>query len=403
MARELDVVLFGATGFTGRLVADYLARKAPPGARIALAGRSQSKLEEIQRTLPDAARAWPLVIADSSNPEALAALAQRTTVVCTTVGPYAKYGLPLVEACAKAGTHLCDLTGEVQFMRDSIDRYDALAKQSGARIVHTCGFDSIPSDLGVWVLHRALGKLVRVTGVVESLRGGFSGGTFASLLNGMEEAMGDRARRRMMADPYGLSPDRAKEPDLGDERDLATFRYDDFTQRWIAPFVMASINTRVVRRSNALLDYAYGRTFRYAEVSGMGTGPGGALRAFGLTAGMGAFLGALSVPLTKKLLVSRLPKPGEGPSEAARNAGRVRIRMVAETEGGKRAALLIKGEGDPGYKLTSLLLGESALCLAFDGDRLPARAGCLTPATAMGDLLVDRLRAGGMIWDVLDA
>jgi short subunit dehydrogenase-like uncharacterized protein len=323
-------------------------------------------------------------------------------VICTTVGPYAKYGLPLVEACAKAGTHLCDLTGEVQFMRDSIDRYDAIAKQSGARIVHTCGFDSIPSDLGVWVLHRALGKLTRVTGVVESLRGGFSGGTFASLLNGMEEAMGDRARRRMMADPYGLSPDRSKEPDLGNERDLATFRYDDFTQRWIAPFVMASINTRVVRRSNALLDYAYGRGFRYAEVSGMGTGVGGAIRAAGLTAGMGAFLGALSMPLTKKLLVSRLPKPGEGPSEEARNAGRVRIRMIAETEGGKRAALLIKGEGDPGYKLTSLLLGQSALCLAFDGDRLPARAGCLTPATAMGDLLVDRLRAGGMVWDVLE-
>ncbi len=403
MAREFDVVLFGATGFTGRLVADYLARKAPAGTRIALAGRSKPKLEEIQRGLPDNAKAWPLLVVDSNDKPALAALAPRTTVVCTTVGPYAKYGLPLVEACANAGTHVCDLTGEVQFMRDAIDRYHAAAVASGARIVHTCGFDSIPSDLGVWLLHRAHGTLKRVTYVVESLRGGFSGGTIASLVNGVDEAMADRARRRIMGDPYALSPDRAKEPDLGNERDLATFRYDDFTQRWVAPFVMATINTRVVRRSNALLDYAYGRELRYAEVSGMGTGPGGALRAAGLTAGLGAFMASLATPFTRKLVLGRLPQAGEGPSEEARRNGRVRIRFVAETGAGKRVGLLVKGSGDPGYQLTSMLLGESALCLAHDGAKLPQRAGCLTPATAMGDLLVERLRAGGMTWDLVDA
>jgi short subunit dehydrogenase-like uncharacterized protein len=402
MAREFDVVLFGATGFTGRLVADYLARKAPAGTRIALAGRSKPRLEEIHRGLPEGAKAWPLLIADSSDPTALAALAARTTVVCTTVGPYAKYGLPLVEACANAGTHVCDLTGEVQFMRDSIDRFHAAAVKSGARIVHTCGFDSIPSDLGMWLLHRAHGTLKRVTYVVESLRGGFSGGTVASLVNGVEEATADRARRRIMGDPYALSPDRAKEPDLGNERDLASFRYDDFTARWIAPFVMASINTRVVRRSNALLDYAYGRELRYAEVSGMGNGPAGALRAAGLTAMLGAFMVSLTMPFTKKLVLSRLPQAGEGPSEEARRNGGVRIRFVAETSAGKRVGLLVKGKGDPGYLLTSMLLGESALCLALDGSKLPARAGCLTPATAMGDLLVERLRAGGMTWDLVD-
>ncbi len=277
--RDLDLVLFGATGFTGRLVAEYLSTHAPEGTRIALAGRSAQKLEGIRATLGPGAKAWPVLVADSGDAASLERMARQTKVVCTTVGPYAKYGLPLVEACAKAGTHSCDLTGEPLFMRESIDRFDAVAKQSGARIVHTCGFDSIPSDLGVLALHEVLGKLARVTYVVEVLKGGFSGGTVASLLNSLDQVKADRSKLRVMGDPYGLSPDRAIEPKLGNERDLNGFKFDDFVGQWVGPFIMASINTRVVRRSNALLGYAYGRSFRYAEVMGMKRGPAAMVKA----------------------------------------------------------------------------------------------------------------------------
>jgi len=273
MARDLDVVLFGATGFTGRLVALYLAEHAPRGVRIALAGRNLTKLGEVQRMLPEAAQAWPRLSADAANGAELAALAARATVVCTTVGPYAKYGLPLVEACARAGTHLCDLTGEVQFMQETIARFDELARGSGARIVHTCGFDSIPSDLGVLLLHQTLGRLSKVTYVLESMRGGISGGTIASMLELLEQSFGDPGLRRRVADAYALSPDRAKEPDLGPEGDQLGVRFDAFVGAWTAPFVMAAVNSRVVRRSNALLGYEYGRAFHYQEVTGMGPGP----------------------------------------------------------------------------------------------------------------------------------
>lgn len=389
-------MLFGATGFTGRLVAGYLAAHAPAGTRLALAGRNPAKLESIKATLGPAAKDWPVLVADSSDAASLARLAAQAKVLCTTVGPYAKYGLPLVEACAKAGTHYCDLTGEPLFMRESIDRFDAVARQSGARIVHTCGFDSIPSDLGVLALHEALGKLARVTYVVEVLKGGFSGGTVASLLETLDVVKGDRSKRRVLGDPYGLSPDRAAEPKLGNERDLAGFRFDDFVGQWVAPFVMASINTRVVRRSNALLGYAYGRAFRYAEVMGMKRGPGAMVKSALLAGGMGLFMGALLVGPARKLLEARLPKPGEGPSEKTRREGFLRLKLFGESEGGERKTLEITGRGDPGYELTSCILGQAALCLALDEAKLPKVAGVLTPATAMGRPLIDRLIAAGM-------
>jgi short subunit dehydrogenase-like uncharacterized protein len=396
MRRTFDIVLFGATGFTGRLVAEYLATHAPAETRIALAGRNTTRLEQIRAGLPAGARAWPLLVADSGDAAAMQRLAEQTTVVCTTVGPYAKYGLPLVEACAKAGTHYCDLTGETQFMRDSIDRAMDTAKASGARIVHTCGFDSIPSDLGVLALHEALGKLLRVTYVVEVLKGGFSGGTVASALNGLDEAKVDKARRRIMGDPYALSPKRDEEPKLGDERDLASFRFDEFTGKWVAPFIMASVNTRVVRRSNALLGYAYGRQFKYAEVMGMKN----LVAAATFTAGLGLFMAGVLFGPTRKLVESRLPKPGEGPDEHSRKNGFLKVKLHAESEGGVKKVLTITGQGDPGYQLTSLILGQSALCLALDGEKLPKVAGVLTPATAMGRVLIDRLVAAGMTFSL---
>jgi short subunit dehydrogenase-like uncharacterized protein len=399
-SRDFDLVLLGATGFTGRLVAEYLDVHAPDGVRIALAGRAPEKLEALRASLGARGRAFPILRADSHDDASLAALAQQAKVVCSTVGPYAKHGLPLVAACAKAGTHYADLTGEVQFMRDSIDAWDVEARRTGARIVHACGFDSIPSDAGAWLLHRALGPMRRATYVVESMKGGFSGGTVASLLNALEEATKDRARRRLMADPYALSPDRSKEPDLGRERDLTSFEYDDFAGRWVAPFIMAAINTRVVRRSNALLGYPYGRQFRYREVSGMPRGPRGAVLAAAMTGGMGAFMAGLSFGPTRALLTRLLPKPGEGPSEETRRTGRLRLRIFGEAEDGRRATALIVGQGDPGYQLTALILSQASLALAVDTSRLPDRAGVLTPITAMGDVLIDRLRAAGMTLSV---
>ena len=396
--RSLDIVLFGATGFTGRLVAEYLANHAPADVRIALAGRNTQKLESIRAGLPERAKSWPLVVADSADATSLARLAEQSKVVCTTVGPYAKYGLPLVEACAKEGTHYCDLTGEPQFMRESIDRHHETAKASGARIVHTCGFDSIPSDLGVLMLFEALGRLARATYVVEILKGGASGGTIASALNGLDEAKADRTKRRALTDPYALSADRALEPKLGDERDLSTFRFDDFVGQWIAPFIMASVNTRVVRRSNSLLGHAWGKKFRYAEVMGMKRGPRAAFKAATFTAGLGLFMASLLFGPTRKLVEARLPKPGEGPSEETRKSGFLRVRVFGESESGVRKTALIEGKGDPGYQLTSVLLGESALCLARDQAKLPKVAGVLTPATAMGRVLMDRLVAAGVVF-----
>lgn len=391
-----DVVLFGATGFTGRLVAEYMARHAPPEARVALAGRDLKKLQEVQAGLPERGRQWSLVVADAGDSGALKQLAEKTRVVCTTVGPYAKYGLPLVEACALAGTHLCDLTGEVPFMRASIDGFHQRAKASGARIVHTCGFDSIPSDLGVLALHEVLGPMRRATYVLETAKGGFSGGTVASLLNIIDEAKKDRSLRRLLADPYALSPNRTDEPRLDSERDLAAARFDDFVNQWTAPFVMASVNTRVVRRSNALAGYPYGKHFRYAEVMGFKHGLKAMLKAVAVTSGVGLVVGSLMLKPTRAIVGKWLPQAGEGPDEQTRQNGFLKVRIFGESEAGVRRTALIQGTGDPGYQLTSLLLGESALCLAFDEALLPKVAGVLTPATAMGRVLINRLTAAGM-------
>jgi len=255
--RELDVVVFGATGFVGRLVAGYLAGHAPGSVRIGLAGRSGQRLADIRAGLGAAAYAWPLLVADSADPASLAALARAARVVVSTVGPYRAQGLALVQACAEAGTHYADLTGEVLFIRDSIDRCHDVAAAAGARIVHCCGFDSVPSDLGVLGLHQAAraddaGDLQDTTLVVTALRGGVSGGTLASMMGEQAEVRASEQRRQVVADPYALSPDRAAEPDLGDEHDLGWARYDGGLRMWTGPFAMAGINTRVVRRSNAL-------------------------------------------------------------------------------------------------------------------------------------------------------
>jgi short subunit dehydrogenase-like uncharacterized protein len=403
--RELDLVLYGATSFVGRLSADYLLRAAPPQARIGLAGRSLERLSALQASLGEHAASWPLLVADASDERSLSELASRTRVVATTVGPYRRYGLPMVETCARAGTHYADLTGEVLFMREAIERFDAVAAASGARIVHSCGFDSIPSDLGVLALYEAAvadgaGQLEETTLVVRAMKGGASGGTIASLKGTVDDARGSRELARVLADPYALSPDRAAEPSLGAERDLRGVRYDSDLGMWVGPFIMGSINTRAVRRSSALQGWAYGPRFRYREVMGFGSGPAGALQAGALAGGVGALAVGLSIGPARAVFDRALPSPGEGPSESQRRRGFFRIEIHTRTSSGARYLARVAAQGDPGYNATSVMFGESALCLAFDEARLAPRAGVLTPATAMGDALSERLRAAGQTLEV---
>jgi len=403
--RELDVVLFGATSFVGRLCAQYLARAAPPQARIALAGRSRERLAELQASLHGAAADWPLLIADTNDTGSVKELAARTRVLASTVGPYRRYGMPVLEACARAGTHYADLTGEVLFMREAIDRFDAVAADSGARIVHSCGFDSIPSDLGVLTLHQAVtaddaGQLQDTALVVRAMKGGPSGGTIASLKDTIDAARSDRKLAKLLADPYALSPDRQAEPSLGPEGDLRGIQHDAELKRWIGPFIMGSINTRAVRRSNALQGHAYGRQFRYREVMGFGSGPLGAVQASAIAGGVGALAAGLSVGPVRAVLDRVLPSPGDGPSESQRDHGFFRIEIHARTSSGARYLCRVAAQGDPGYKATAVMFGESSLCLALDGPALPPRAGVLTPATAMGEVLVKRLQQAGQTFEV---
>lgn len=405
--REFDIVVYGATGFVGKLTAEYLAGAAGD-ARIALAGRSTERLARVRETLGAAAQSWPLLEADASSPSTLDAMAARTQVVITTVGPYTRYGLPLVGACAAAGTDYADLTGEAMFVRNSIDLYHKQAADTGARIVHACGFDSIPSDLTVYALYRAVsedgtGGLADTDFVLRRFSGGLSGGTIASMMEVMDTASNDPDARRQLDDPYTLSPDRGAEPDLGRQPDLRWRRGRDIAPElagsWTAGFVMAPYNTRIVRRSNALLDWAYGRQFRYSEHMSVGSSLA-APAASAVVTGIGntAFaLGSRYFRLLPRRLVERLaPKPGTGPSAAARERGYYQAETYAKTTGGARYVATIAQQGDPGYKATSVLLGESGLALALDRDQLSELRGVLTPAAAMGDALLARFPAAGV-------
>ncbi len=405
---DLDIVLYGATGFTGRLVAEYLAGADIDGVSIGLAGRSLDKVRAVRDGLGPVAVDWPLIVADAGDADSLADMAGRTAVVISAVGPYAQYGLPLVQACASTGTHYVDLTGEVLFMHDSIASYHAMAAASGARIVHSCGFDSIPSDLGVFDLAQRVaadgaGELTDTTLVVTKMRGGLSGGTLASGMAEMTAARKDPERKGLLRDPYSLSPDRAAEPDLGDESDPRGTSFDEKLGQWVGPFFMSGINTRVVRRSNALLGYAYGRTFRYQEVMGLGTGPDAAAKGAVLAAGMGGLGAMMSNDVTGKAATAvanrALPKPGEGPDEEARRKGHFTMQIHGTTTTGATYVETVAAQGDPGYAATCVMLGEAALCLVRDIDRLPDVAGVLTPSVAFGSVLVERLRQAGMTFD----
>jgi short subunit dehydrogenase-like uncharacterized protein len=387
---ELDVVVFGATGFVGALVAQHLAKVAPADARIGLAGRSKEKLEQVRDGLD---RDWPLVVVDAHDP---AELTDSARVVCTTVGPYARYGRPLVEACARTGTHYLDLTGEVLFVRPVIDELHDVAIASGARIVPSCGYDSIPSDLAVLLLAEqaeadVAGGLTDTT-LVASVKGGLSGGTIDSMRSQVEMVKAHPESRALLEDPYSLSPDREAEPQLQERPDRARVE-KDADGRWTGPFVMAQYNTRVVRRSNALLGYAYGRELRYQEKMSFGRGPMGPVLAAAAVTVLPLAEPLMGFGPTRAVLDRVLPKPGTGPSEKARSNGWFRMEVDTTTATGARYRAVVAGSGDPGYAATAVMMGQSALSLAFD--EIPDLAGVLTPATAMGEALVERLRTSG--------
>lgn len=389
------MVVFGATGFTGRLVAAYLAA-AKERPRWAIAGRSQAKLDALGLGVP-------VLVADALDPAAMAALAQRTKVICTTVGPYATYGSAVVAACAAHGTHYCDLTGEVPWMRRMIDAHDATAKASGARIVHTCGFDSIPSDLGTWALQQALiartGRPASsVTALFGESSGTVSGGTVASGLGTAAEASADRSVRTLLANPYALDPDpAAPRPPAPD---VAAIGWDARLKMFTVPFMMAGINTRVVRRSHALAGLPWGDDFVYREVMSTPGSARGLMMAAAVTGGLASLAFAMKRPRLRAALARRAPQPGDGPTLEQRTRGHWKARFVGEAGGQRVVYVAGDAHGDPGYASTAKMLGESALCLALDP--LTTAAGVTTPSLAMGSHLLDRLRRAGLTFAVAD-
>lgn len=410
--REFDVVLWGATGFAGQLVAEYLAEHySDDGPRWAIAGRNREKLERLRKRLDEEFGGLDdleILIGDSFDRESLDAIAKRTKVVCSTVGPYAKYGRDLVAACVEQGTDYCDLTGEVQFIREMIDEHHVSADESGVRIVCGCGFDSIPSDLGNLVIQdfalRRHGRpCQRVKMFVTGASGGMSGGTLASLSETLEQAAKDKELRRMLADPYALNPE--GERSGPDGRPQQGVRYDEDADAWTGPFMMAPVNEKVVRRTNALLGYEWGRDFRYGESSSFGGDLKGALTAGGFTAGMAGFTGAMALKPTRRFLEKFvLPDPGEGPSRETIEEGYFTFEFVGEgiDEEGEafRVEAKVHADSDPGYGATAVMIGESAVCLALNEIEDGLKGGVLTPGAAMGMRLVERLRDAGMVFEV---
>jgi short subunit dehydrogenase-like uncharacterized protein len=399
---EFDVILWGATGFTGQLVAQHLAQHYAEGLRWALAGRNQAKLQQVREEigLPE----LPLLQADSADRTSLDRLANRSRVICTTVGPYARYGSELVAACVAAGTHYCDLTGEVPWMARMIEQHQQAAESSGARIVHCCGFDSIPTDLGVHFLQGAMrethGEVAnRAKSRIGQFSGAASGGTIASMMQMMEEARRDASVRRILLEPYSLNPAPLQHgPDGPDSTRVA---FDEDFEQWTAPFVMAAINARVVRRSNALADFPYGRDFRFDERQLTGAGRAGKRRAQKIAAGLKLTVGVMAFGPGRKLAARFLPSPGEGPTPEQQRKGHFELFVHGlNSISGKTLTTRVSGDRDPGYGATSRMLGEAAVCLARD--KLDVGGGLWTPATAMGDQLITRLQErAGMTFELL--
>lgn len=418
--KKYHLVLYGATSFVGQITAAYLADFLPSQPiRWAIAGRNQEKLttlrhklqqqlttktddvkREISKTAasPDAPESIlpDILLANSDDEASLATLCQQSKIIISTVGPYLNYGEPLIKACVTHGTDYVDLTGEAIFIKDMMDRYQQQAKQTGSRIVNSCGFDSIPSDLGVYFTQQQAQQQFgapchTIEMRVKAAKGGLSGGTIASMATIFAAVGKDKNRRKQLSNPYLLNDD--TNPPAIRQPSHSLPSYDEQQQRWLAPFIMDSINTRIVHHSNQLLAYAYGRDFKYDEAMWMPTGLKGRVMSYAMTAAIGGFAAAMSFDKSRELLSEHvLPKSGDGPSEEEQKNGYFDLRFFGQTQSGDTLVTKVTGDKDPGYGSTSQMLAQAALCLLQDVDHHEIPGGFWTPASAMGDKLIERLR-----------
>ena len=388
--RELDIIIWGASSFTGQLVTEYLFnRYGSSKIKWAIAGRNLDKLEKVRSQV--AHEKIPIFIADSFDKESLSKFVKKTKVVCSTVGPYSLYGTKLVKLCIENNTNYCDITGEAHWIRTLIDSFHKEAKSKKIKIVNSCGFDSIPSDMGVYFIQNKIKKVynnyaksikMRVAGI----RGGISGGTYSSINNLLSEAFNDKTIFKLLNNPYGLNP-KDKMEGL-DKKDLRKIIFDKESNSWIYPFIMAGINTKIVRRSNALSNFQYGKDFKYEEAMMSGKGISGFWKAI-LAIFPLAMIGLNPNSFLKKIVNSFMPKPGEGPGVKKRKNGFYNLRFYVTIDEKRKAFAKVIGDSDPGYGSTSKMLAESALCLAFD--KLPENYGVVTPSFSMGEKLLTRL------------
>ena len=389
--KQFDIIIWGASSFTGQLVTEYLFKKyGSSKIKWAIAGRNLDKLERIRSEVAD--KNIPIFIADSFDEDSLSKFVKKTNVVCSTVGPYSLYGTKLVKLCVENNTNYCDITGEAHWIRTIIDSFHEKAKSKKIKIVNSCGFDSIPSDMGVYFVQNEIKKVYKnyarsIKMRVAGIRGGISGGTYGSINNLLKEAYADKSVFKVLNNPYGLNP---KHKMVGsDKKDLRKIIFDKESNSWIYPFIMAGINTKIVRRSNALSNFQYGKDFRYEEAMMSGRGISGFWKAI-LAIFPLAMVSLNPNSFLKKIVNSYMPKPGEGPGIDKRKNGFYNLRFYITIDEKRKAFAKVIGDSDPGYGSTSKMLAESALCLAFD--KLPEKYGVLTPSVAMGDSLLKRLQ-----------
>ncbi len=391
-----DIIVYGATSFVGQIVTRYLCESLghTSAIKLAIAGRNPKKLEELAQSLPESWASIDILVADATDEIALCKMVEQGRVIISTVGPYAHYGELLVKACATAGVDYCDLTGEVPWMHRMISKYGEIARESGSRLLHCCGFDSVPSDLGVYHLQKRSEAdhgepCIDISMRLEDAKGGVSGGTIASLVNVIDEA-GDTKVRRMLKDPYSLCPDEGK-PTVRQE-DLNLPRFEPLFNGWAGPFVMAAINTKVVHRSNALMDYGYGKAFRYCEGLLFGPGPVGRLKINAATIALALTMLLCRVRFSRNLLLDYIfPKPGQGPSARVQQQGYYKLKFIGKTASGHILTSRVTGDADPGYGSTAKIISEVALCL-LTTPKQPL-GGFWTPASLLGERLIERLEA----------
>ena len=406
--RPYDIIVFGATGFTGKLVVEYLIEHYGVNNKLftwAIAGRNEDKIKKVIETLAvknDQIKKINFFIADSFNDKSLDNLSKSAKLVISTVGPYIKYGKNLVSHCAHNGTHYCDLTGEVPFIRESIDAYDKVAKKNECRIIHSCGFDSIPSDLGVLFLQSEAKKKYdrfcsHIKYYVRATKGGFSGGTIASMIAISNYIKSKPNLSGLLGNPYALNSDKYEGPSVSSPRSVV---WDQDVGLWTAPFIMSGINTRVVRRSNELLGFKYGKEFLYTEVTSFQKGIMGYLKSYSMLIFLGLTKFLMSFKPTFWLLKNfYLPSPGEGPNKEKRDNGFFKILLNGYVDG-NHISCTVTGDKDPGYSGTAIMLTESALSIILNNEEIPKKFGVLTPASGIGKILIKRLKTKGIIFKV---